>query len=332
MEDNVPLLVTPTRYIHRHRRSSQLGTPHPLAGVTYTLPQPLHSPVRRPSLVREDVEIPTRRNSVPRYDPSLSQAALPEWPPPSHMPNDTAPPARTVIPSSVANSSPRQVPSSASILASFQQLPPSPPPLPPLPRLPTALHPLSASLPPFTTTVPKELPMQQQPPTPKRQTVLIGIDGSIYANDAFDWAAVHLLAKGDNLVVARVLDEAAVRAQYLADQANGTRFLEQELKNHASNLLNHYIPRLQRIAPQTSDVAVTAKMKIGRPQEVLCTLASEIKASRLVIGSRGVTKRTSASSNSFSPSAAGTTSQRSQQQQLHHQGAVARHYNRFNGA
>ncbi|KAJ3175398.1 hypothetical protein HDU87_006218 [Geranomyces variabilis] len=369
MEDGVPPLVTPNRHMHRHRRSPSLDagmfgqpeTPQPLAGVTFTFPQPLHSPLRRPSAVREDVEMPSRRNAVPRYDPSSMPIALPEWPPPSHT-SHNVPPLGTDAPFPAAPSSPRQAPPSAHQSSGILVSPPhfsSPPstlattphprshpdpfplrtpatgredrsyalpsPLPPLPRLATTLHPLSASLPSSTASVQKQSPIVQQPLKPRRQTILIGIDGSMYANGAFDWAAVHLLAKGDNLIVARVLAEADVRAQYLADQAKGTRILEQELKNHASNLLNLYIPRLQRIAPQTSDVAVTAKIKIGRTHEVLCTLATELKASRLVIGSRGVAKRTSTSSNSSSLSPSRTTSQQSQQKQQQHPGAVARH-------
>ncbi|KAJ3148951.1 hypothetical protein HDU86_007309 [Geranomyces michiganensis] len=161
----------------------------------------------------------------------------------------------------------------------------APPPPSLIARIPAQL-PLSVSRPPTAATL-----SEKQAHRPKRQTFIIGIDGSMHANAAFDWAAVHLLIKGDNLIVVRVLDEVDVRAQYMADRANGTRFLEQQLKDHASKLLSHYVPRLHRIAPHTSDVAVTARVKIGSPKDVLCTLAAEIRASRLVIGSRGATKR-----------------------------------------
>ncbi|KAI8911939.1 hypothetical protein DFJ77DRAFT_83281 [Powellomyces hirtus] len=112
----------------------------------------------------------------------------------------------------------------------------------PPPRLPTAPAVALSGVPqrgPSTTiTTTPQKPNLNSPASAapsvrsRRQTILVAIDGSVHADAAFDWACANIVTRGDNVVVARVLEEVDIRQKYLADKANGTHFLELELKEY----------------------------------------------------------------------------------------------------
>ncbi len=119
-----------------------------------------------------------------------------------------------------------------------------------------------------------------------QSTIVVGVDGSPDADDALSWAAALARANSARLHVVSSWEAIEVPGDSLA---GSMPFLSGEtmdyLQSDAEKLVQTVVTRCEG---QLTGLEVTTEACIGDPAAALCDTAAELRASLLVVGTRGV--------------------------------------------
>lgn len=112
--------------------------------------------------------------------------------------------------------------------------------------------------------------------------IVVGFDDSASAKSALDFATRLAKAQGGDLVIAHVLEWSPYSFLTPEELAERHKRREEELTRAETALLAPVVKSLEG-----SGLTVTTVLKYGHIAETLCAIATDAKASQLVIGRTG---------------------------------------------
>ncbi|RIB22039.1 hypothetical protein C2G38_1035968 [Gigaspora rosea] len=120
--------------------------------------------------------------------------------------------------------------------------------------------------------------------TPISRVVVIAIDQSEYSQKAFDWAVKNFLRKDSDLVVlVNVRPSPTTAGPYGASYMDFAEVIDEQQRVSSHNLLKEFATKLK-----SHDFACKAVAMQGDPREEIVRKVSELHASALIVGSRGL--------------------------------------------
>lgn len=117
------------------------------------------------------------------------------------------------------------------------------------------------------------------------RTIVIAVDASAHARNAFDWAVENLLRKEDVTVLINVRDKEVdlTDIKMTDDVMYVLRMLEQKAKDSAHTLLRSYGTDLKMKGYNVVAYAIR-----GEPRTEIIRKAEQVHANMIVLGSRGM--------------------------------------------
>ncbi|KAF0531637.1 adenine nucleotide alpha hydrolases-like protein [Gigaspora margarita] len=119
--------------------------------------------------------------------------------------------------------------------------------------------------------------------TPISRAVVIAIDQSEYSQKAFDWAVKNFLRKDDLVVLVNVRPSPTTPGPYGASYMDFTEIIDGQQRFISHTLLKEFATKLK-----SHDFACKAIAMQGDPREEIVRKVSELHASALIVGSRGL--------------------------------------------